>query len=483
MMNFRQYRFLSRLTAVLVCLLIALFIYTTINRLNSNRSFIVETQTSRLETVNKLAAAELMDYFGKIKLSLKTADFWLKNHPGADPRFDKDFISLINLLETDMSGNVKIRLVSNTGQLYYIPAASTKPLADVQDRAYYKMQQNPSTRGLYIGEPILSRVTHRWGIPISYPLDGAPGGISVIFASLELPTLEKLLDPYLMKQGGSMLLVRTDGVVLMTSPFEEKTLGTSPGFAKQWHSLIVNPTNSKVHILKTMDSINRYVTSQQVSGFPITVVSSCSVGLVLDPWINSLFPNIVAMVLLIIAFAFLGFMMLKLLRRMDYTLYDVTHISNTDHLTGLYNRRFFSGQLKQELLRSQRYGSSFAIAQMDIDYFKTVNDTYGHEAGDQLLVALSNLISTNLRESDVVSRWGGEEFMLLFVNANLAIAHNCVEKLRSLIENHDFGEIGKITCSFGLAEHTQGESAQHLLERVDKLLYKSKNRGRNQVSE
>jgi diguanylate cyclase (GGDEF)-like protein len=116
---------------------------------------------------------------------------------------------------------------------------------------------------------------------------------------------------------------------------------------------------------------------------------------------------------------------------------------------------------------------------LDIDHFKEVNDRFGHEAGDRVLKELTEMIRKRIRTSDLLARWGGEEFMILMVNTNLPPAATLAEDLLQQLQAGTFSGIGRVTASFGVAAHRAGESVDELLTRVDNLLYRAKRGGRS----
>ena len=153
-----------------------------------------------------------------------------------------------------------------------------------------------------------------------------------------------------------------------------------------------------------------------------------------------------------------------------------------DKLTTLYNREMFLELFRQTLTRMKRFGTCSVIIMADIDRFKKINDKYGHNAGDSVLKTIAEIIKTSIRESDISCRWGGEEFIILLPRTDLVNGIKAAEKIRSNIEQHKFGNIDKVTCSFGVAEFTEENSdITAIVESADKMLYKSKKNGRNRV--
>ena len=154
--------------------------------------------------------------------------------------------------------------------------------------------------------------------------------------------------------------------------------------------------------------------------------------------------------------------------------------ANTDPLTGLYNRLKFNQALAIEVLRSKRYQTLFSLVLFDIDHFKAVNDTFGHQVGDNVLVQLSRIVASQVRATDLLARWGGEKFVIL-INVSDQTAQQVAEKLRVAIGRAAFDAVGNVTCSFGLAQYTEGDTPETLIARADSALYRAKLNGRNRV--
>ena len=156
-------------------------------------------------------------------------------------------------------------------------------------------------------------------------------------------------------------------------------------------------------------------------------------------------------------------------------------MATTDSLTGLYNRYKFSElYLSAYKVMLQRH-NAMSVILLDIDYFKKVNDTYGHNIGDQVLIQISHTLLRILRNVDIVCRWGGEEFIILLPTANLEQALGLAEKLRKSIDLLELDVVGHVSASFGVSEVVEGESMEEVIVRADSALYLAKNSGRNCV--
>lgn len=155
--------------------------------------------------------------------------------------------------------------------------------------------------------------------------------------------------------------------------------------------------------------------------------------------------------------------------------------ANYDSLTKIYNRNKFNEHLKMKIDMGRRYKLPLSIIMFDIDHFKVVNDTFGHLTGDEVLIKISSMVSDHIRNTDIFARWGGEEFAIIAPITTVNEAEVLGEKLRILIENTEFKDVGSITCSFGVTEYVDKDTPNTLLKRADEALYTAKNSGRNTV--
>jgi len=155
--------------------------------------------------------------------------------------------------------------------------------------------------------------------------------------------------------------------------------------------------------------------------------------------------------------------------------------SMTDALTGVNNRRAFDLKFEAEFARWQRTGQSFVLALIDIDHFKSFNDSYGHAAGDEALSQVAALFQRHSRNYDFFARYGGEEFVLILPGTDTASANKTLEKLRLVVANHEW-LLRQLTVSIGLASADLFDDKKQLLEVADQMLYKAKTQGRNQTS-
>ena len=171
-------------------------------------------------------------------------------------------------------------------------------------------------------------------------------------------------------------------------------------------------------------------------------------------------------------------------KKLQSSLTVIREMAIHDDLTGFYNRHHLMDIIDSENNRSVRTGSVFSLVMMDIDKFKSINDTYGHQTGDQVLRTLAAIIRSMLRKTDFCGRYGGEEFLIVLTQTDLQAANVFAERIRECIENSFFPDLGpysRITVSLGLAEHRIQGNIEKTISRADDALYKAKKRGRNRV--
>jgi diguanylate cyclase len=174
----------------------------------------------------------------------------------------------------------------------------------------------------------------------------------------------------------------------------------------------------------------------------------------------------------------------KLAESAQYAIEEQRKKAMHDSLTGLPNREAYQQRLEQEVQRIERYGGKLSLMVCDVDLFKRINDAYGHLAGDKVLKIIAKSLQKNLRSSDFIARFGGEEFVALMPETSTNEAKIVAEKMRRKIEESPFNfkkEPVQITVSFGISEFAKGETADEVFSRADKALYEAKDKGRNQV--
>jgi len=183
----------------------------------------------------------------------------------------------------------------------------------------------------------------------------------------------------------------------------------------------------------------------------------------------------------IIAFSYASSYVKDEMLRQRIAAETMRQLAHTDQLTGVANRRRFYSDLRDEMEKARRYGRPLCVILFDLDHFKDINDSYGHERGDVVLWEIVQAIEPVLRATDHLGRWGGEEFIIMTPETDLHQSHRLAERLRESIARHEIDTIPGITASFGIARYKADDTEQALIKRADEALYRAKTRGRNRV--
>ena len=157
------------------------------------------------------------------------------------------------------------------------------------------------------------------------------------------------------------------------------------------------------------------------------------------------------------------------------------YLANHDTLTKIFNRQSFNEKIATDIINQNINTHKSSLLMFDLDFFKRVNDTYGHQVGDNVLIQFTKIITNNIRDNDVFARWGGEEFVLLLIGTPISTAITVANNLRQRVQEDTFAQVGTITCSVGISKYIIGDSTEEWLSRVDEALYKAKENGRNKV--
>ena len=160
---------------------------------------------------------------------------------------------------------------------------------------------------------------------------------------------------------------------------------------------------------------------------------------------------------------------------------QLEQISRYDHLTGLANRYALHERFNEEIETSSQTKQIFSLILLDVDFFKTINDDYGHDVGDEVIKQFASLLMSMVRENDMVGRWGGEEFLILCSQTTKNGAFQLADQLRRQVQSYNFPVNQQITASFGLSEYRHGETIGDTIKRADDALYDAKKNGRNQI--
>jgi diguanylate cyclase (GGDEF)-like protein len=445
------------------------------------RSSTIASNRLVLEQLNNAVQEQTKGLLQQAETSLVVAADWMSKHPDEDPGNAPHFIELIDKLRKVSDHLIDLRMVTRSGELRYIPDRGQTNRANVADRDYFRAQSDDKSRGLFVGKPVIGRVTNKWGLPISVPVEKAGGDVAVLFAVIEFDRIVNTFEAQRVKPRGTIAIVRTDGTLLYRSPMGEATIGKPIASGSEWERFLGQSPKGTLMIEKSpVDDVSSMVSYSRSQDYPLVVLVTAGLDDMLLPWKFHI--QVLPAVAGVISFFILG-MAYILLRSMASEVgikRELERLMLTDPLTGVGNRRFLTNHIEEEVLRAERYGRALTAVFFDLDHFKQVNDQFGHKVGDIVLIRVAQSLSASIRQSDYIGRFGGEEFVVLLTETGIEDGLMLVERMREAVGNLEIPELPQgITISAGLAQWKPGESAEALLQRSDRALYRAKAEGRN----
>ena len=439
--------------------------------LAEHKQHLLEERQRELAQLNSAVASQSAGLLKVAETHLRTLDKFLQANPRTDPRTDPHFVALADMLRTSSNGLVELRMASVEGKLYYIASPEGESIANVRDKAYVKAQHAVSGKNLYIGDPVLSRATGKWGIPISWRLEAPVSGMLVMFAAIDLDRVFAVHEKLRLKPAGTITLIHDRGIVLSHTPPDAALIGK--------HISATAPDGL------TSDGVQRMVSYDRLEGYPVNVLVTEGVQEVLAPYYQRRNVTFTVSAGVTVGLLLLAFFLQRLLRGFNAAQKDLERAASIDSLTGIMTRRSFLEVGNREFSRAHRYERPTVMLALDIDHFKSVNDTYGHAKGDAVLRECCAAWLTVLREQDFLGRLGGEEFSVILPETGIEGAWRVADRLRQVTAKLRFADeycAFGVTVSIGMATITAADrQLAHVMERADKALYLAKKQGRNRV--
>ena len=253
----------------------------------TERQHILEDNARNLTQLRAAAQSQTYSLFKQAEYSLLVATLWMSAHPDQDPAIAKEFVELVENLRKASNGLLDIRMVTRSGQLRYVPDLGKTAGINVADREYFKAQSDPRLKGFYISRPVQSRMSKKWGIPVSASVSNAGGGISVVFIAIEYDKIAAAFDDERIKPFGTIGIARLDGEIIFRSPVEEGAIGKSLVAGAGWEQIKRSPQGGSYESRESIiDGKSRLVSYAKVNDFPLYVYVSDSKDELLRGWVK-----------------------------------------------------------------------------------------------------------------------------------------------------------------------------------------------------
>lgn len=302
--------------------------------------------------------------------------------------------------------------------------------------------------------------------------------IGVTGVGLGVEQVQKRIASYQKRYGRTVSFIDRDGTIMLsnTESYQGSSIRKTPGLDKIATKILANPSGVFSY---QRDGKTIHINSRLVEEFQWYLLVEQEEEAIEEKIYDNLISNlavsiIISLVVLVLAYVTIG----RYQKRLE-------SMATTDRLTGVANRYVFETIFEQVAKNAARHDHPVSVAMLDIDHFKKVNDTHGHNAGDLALKSVIGTVKDRLRESDTICRWGGEEFLLVMPECDIQRAEKICDDIRSAVEKRTiiYGNSDiHLTISMGISELHIGEDATSLVKRIDEALYKAKRGGRNKVS-
>lgn len=370
--------------------------------------------------------------------------------------------------------------VSESSRNYYHSSGVLKRIEDINpdDAWYFRVRSLPKSEHYEVNIDPDSADQNRTVIYVNYKVFDFDGNfIGVTGVGLAVESVKRLIELYQQRYNRNVYFTDRQGNITLHSELYQgaSNLQDSPGLEKLATRILTSPSSSFAY---QKEGQTVYLNSRLVSEFKWHLVveqddAQSEQKLLTTFWVNIGLSLLVTIGVLIIANMTLG----KYQRKLEV-------MASTDKLTGAANRQAFEEHFAKVLTQSVLDGSPISILLMDIDHFKKVNDSHGHNVGDLVIQTLSHLLKGQLGEEELLCRWGGEEFLILLPKCSLSQGGELAERIRGLVAERELSVNGSqinVTISCGVAEYRHAEKAEELINRVDIALYQAKEQGRNRV--
>jgi diguanylate cyclase (GGDEF)-like protein/PAS domain S-box-containing protein len=275
-----------RLVWVIGALLLAIWGFVGVWSYMERRA-LLQAHAQVLEELNAAVQSQTRSLFRQAESSLMVVNHWMEGHPALDPTQSADFIKLVEDLRRASDGLMDIRLVTHAGELRLVPARGPLSSIRLDDRDYFKAQSNPQTRGFFVGQPVQSRLTGRWGIPVSAPVPVGGADISVVVINIEFDRIAALFEAERLQPLGTIGIARSNGEILFRIPLSPNAIGKSLVHGAAWAQIKAEPAEGAFESPQSIiDGMTRLVAYASVPGYPLLVYVSDSKQELLRPWLR-----------------------------------------------------------------------------------------------------------------------------------------------------------------------------------------------------
>jgi diguanylate cyclase (GGDEF)-like protein len=481
--DLRARRFVVLIVALFLVVLWSFVAYWAV----SSRQDAIDATEQVLRRMDHAVEEQTRRLFKLVEVALGVSDQWVLDHPGTDLRTDRRFAHLAASFGTRLGGAVVLQVADSRGNTYALDASSSvpKPFGDAE---FFRSALAGDPGRMHIGAPVSVGSPGVWKIPVAKRLTLPAASVTVLVALIDLPSLMALYEDERMRPNGAIVLLQRDGTLLARAPHDDRLIGKSLVGGQLFREFLPRRETGFAKLDKTAtDAMEKYISYSVMSDYPLLTVVSAARDDVLEAWRRHVSIIVFLAIVVSIVALVVARRLACMLDALSVRTAELQHLATTDIMTGVNNRNHFLQLLYHEFARARRYRTPLSLLVFDLDFFKQINDGYGHAAGDEALRAFARAAGECLRDMDVLGRLGGEEFGILLPSTLIDQAEVVAERIRSAVAGiairTEYGTV-RFTTSVGVAQSEEGDdegSVDVLLARADAALYAAKAAGRNRV--
>lgn len=401
----------------------------------------------------------------------------LRNHP--------EMSRILDGLVAHNNYLVGLNIVDSNGDVLHGNGDIVRP--NLKQRNFFAVHTAEMTEGLYISPPQPSLIfDDQWTTGISKAIRHPDGSLDRVLAGIiDLKYFFHSYEELLTEPGYSLTILSPQGLVYSRIPDHHSSVGQHYLEFSSDGDMLTRAQLSEVTYLNSNDDVSEAVMFKKIGEWPIIIRIARSESAMLAPWQATGRTLTLLGVFICLALFYFAVFAIAAQKRQLATMEALRIQSSTDELTRLSNRRHFLEEAQLETKKALRTNLPLSLIMIDLDHFKEINDQFGHHTGDMVLRECADLLKKSCRETDLVGRFGGEEFVLLLPATDQAGALSIAEKIRHNIAGHPFYHQQRelnITASFGVTQVHRGENGlDYALKKADSFLYVAKNAGRNAI--
>lgn len=471
------------LTMVLLGALWSVVIFSAV----AGRQEAIATSIESLQRENLAIEQQTRLQIRLADLVLAACQSWLDENPGDDPRRSASFHRLNDRLRAGTEATIEIRLLAADGSAFDVRGTPQAGEA-VASLAASDLIKRAQPAALAIGNPVADGLDGRYHLPIARRLANPAPGVDILLALIDLSKLAEVYDEQRQKRAGTITLLRSDGTVLVRVPHEASLLGRPLAGSQAIDERLAGQSATDRPLAQVIGDSEAGELSVQsrMADFPLVTLATLGRADALMPWVRHTAWIVLLAIGMTIPLAVVAYRSLHLLRVLARHEAELQQMATTDRLTGVFTRQHFVEILTEELAHAGRRHLPLTILSFDIDFFKRINEGYGHSVGDQVLVAFAKAAKACLRDVDVLGRVSAGEFSILLPNTDLHAASVVAERIRKGIGGisipTDEGTV-QFTVSVGVsAAKPDDRSIDDFLKRVSKALHDAKSAGHDRVA-